>query len=72
MDKRELRNNIADVIVSGLHYIQNYQRDTSFKTAEDMKFITEGGIHRYQNDALFHNQCEMLIHRIIEVIAKGD
>lgn len=70
MDKRELRNNVAEVIIGGLHYIQNYSGLTTFKTAEELKFITEGGIHRYQNDALFHAQCEMMIHRIIEAIEK--
>ena len=70
MDKRELRNNVAEVIISGLHYIQNYQHNTHLQNAEDVKFITEGGIHRYQNDALFHAQSEMMIHRIIDAIEK--
>lgn len=67
-NKQKINNEVTQAIINGLHYLQNYQNVFNAKSAEQLQVLVDGGVHRYQNDALFHAQVEMMRSRVMHVI----
>jgi hypothetical protein len=65
---KNLRNNIADVVVSNLYYLLNIDRIHTIKTAAEVTEAIEGAVRAYRNDSIFHAKVETMLAAIYRVL----
>jgi hypothetical protein len=68
IDLRRLNYDITETVAKGLHYLENVEKVSHLKTAEEVSNAVDGGVERYMDDPIYHAKVQMLAHQIMRAI----